>query len=188
MTPVAAAPRRENRGPSAGPENRRALIAAAAEVFAENGITAPLSAVAKRAGVGQGSLYRHFPDRTSLALAALEDNVTAIEELAARPGTDLDALLALVTDQMIDSVAFVSILTLGEADDRVVAVGARVAAALAPSVAVAAADGRLRVGTTTDDVMLAIGMVSAFVAQNRVADRRTTADAAWSLLERALRP
>ena len=33
------------------------------------------SAVAKRAGVGQGSLYRHFPDRTALAAAVFEENV-----------------------------------------------------------------------------------------------------------------
>jgi len=35
------------------------------------------------AGVGQGSLYRHFPDRMSLALAAFEDNVTELAHLAA---------------------------------------------------------------------------------------------------------
>ena len=60
-------PTKANRGPSAGPENRRALIAAARAVFAESGYSAPLSAVARRAGVGQGSLYRHFPDRVALA-------------------------------------------------------------------------------------------------------------------------
>ena len=40
-------------------------MAAAREVYAEAGLNAPFSAVAKRAGVGQGSLYRHFPDRTA---------------------------------------------------------------------------------------------------------------------------
>ena len=58
---------RANRGPAAAAENRRALIAAAREVYADGGLAAPFSAVAKRAGVGQGSLYRHFPDRTALA-------------------------------------------------------------------------------------------------------------------------
>ena len=45
-----------NLGPSAGPANRAALIAAAREVFAEGGLMAPLNQVARRAGVGQGSL------------------------------------------------------------------------------------------------------------------------------------
>jgi AcrR family transcriptional regulator len=188
VTPVAAAPRRENRGPSAGPENRRALIAAAAEVFAEKGITAPLSAVAKRAGVGQGSLYRHFPDRTSLALAAFEDNVAAIEALADEPGTDLDSLLDLITDQMIGSVAFVSIVSLGAADARLPAVGQRVVDAIAPAVEQARKAGRLRRDATADDVMLAIGMASSFVAQNPGADRRAVAESCWALLDRALRP
>ena len=60
--------RRANRGRAAAKANRRALVAAALEVFAEGGIDAPLSAVAKRARVGQGSLYRHFPDRVAWPL------------------------------------------------------------------------------------------------------------------------
>ena len=72
--PSTEAPR-TNRGPAAAAGNRRALIAAAREVYAVGGLGAPFSAVAKRAGVGQGSLYRHFPDRTALAVAVFEDNV-----------------------------------------------------------------------------------------------------------------
>ena len=66
---------KSNRGPAAGPGNRSALIAAAREVYADDGLSAPFSAVAKRAGVGQGSLYRHFPDRTALAVAVFEENL-----------------------------------------------------------------------------------------------------------------
>jgi ABC-type glycerol-3-phosphate transport system substrate-binding protein len=69
VPPSAESPSRPNRGPAAGPGNRAALIAAAREVYGEDGLNAPFSAVAKRAGVGQGSLYRHFADRTSLAVA-----------------------------------------------------------------------------------------------------------------------
>ena len=67
--------RKPNLGPSAGPGNRRALIVAAREIFAEDGLAAPFSAVAKRAGVGQGSLYRHFPDRLALAVAVFDENI-----------------------------------------------------------------------------------------------------------------
>ena len=42
--------------------NRERLLEAAADVFSAGGPDASLEAVAKRAGVGIGTLYRHFPD------------------------------------------------------------------------------------------------------------------------------
>jgi AcrR family transcriptional regulator len=178
---------RANRGPSAAAENRRALVAAAVEVFGEQGIDAPLSAVAKTAGVGQGSLYRHFPDRMSLALAAFEDNVAELEELAAQDGTVLDDLLALVTEQTIASVAFVEIVTsAGDDDDRLEAVTARVSAALERAVRDARRRGDLRRGARTADVLLALGMVAAIVAKTPTDQRPETAAAAWSILHRGL--
>ena len=46
--------------------NREALLAAAGEVFAERGVDASLEEIARRAGVGIGTLYRHFPTRDAL--------------------------------------------------------------------------------------------------------------------------
>ncbi|HYS35566.1 MAG TPA: helix-turn-helix domain-containing protein, partial [Pseudonocardiaceae bacterium] len=46
--------------------NRAALAAAAREVFAEQGLDAPLEHIAKRAGVGIATLYRNFPTRATL--------------------------------------------------------------------------------------------------------------------------
>ncbi|TDD14165.1 TetR/AcrR family transcriptional regulator [Nonomuraea diastatica] len=45
------------------------IVAAAAEVMAERGVGAPMEAVARRAGVGVGTLYRRFPDRNALIVA-----------------------------------------------------------------------------------------------------------------------
>jgi AcrR family transcriptional regulator len=180
------APRRANRGPSAAADNRAALVTAAVEVFGEQGIEAPLNAVAKRAGVGQGSLYRHFPDRMSLALAVFEDNVTELEELAATGGTTLADLLALLTDQTIASVAFVEIVAAAGADARLDEVTDRVAAALDPAVRDARRRGDLRRSVTTSDVLLAVGMVASLVARTPPTQRRGTADACWVLLRRAL--
>ena len=105
-------------------------MAAAREVFATAGYEAPLSAVARRAGVGQGSLYRHFPDRVSLALAAFEEYIGELEALAARPDSTLDDCLALLTEQAIAATAFLDMLA-GHADDtRVAPVTQRVTAAL----------------------------------------------------------
>jgi AcrR family transcriptional regulator len=58
--------------------NRVALIAAAREVFAEQGLEAPLEEIARRAGVGIGTLYRRFPTRLDLADAILADAVEAL--------------------------------------------------------------------------------------------------------------
>ena len=56
---------RASRGPrSDSLRNRERLISAAREVFGEGG--ASLEAVARRAGVGIGTLYRHFPTRDAL--------------------------------------------------------------------------------------------------------------------------
>jgi AcrR family transcriptional regulator len=180
--------RRANLGRSAGPANRRALLAAAREVFSEGGIDAPLSAVAKRAGVGQGSLYRHFPDRISLALAVFEDNVAAMEALVADPDCTLDDLLADITTRTIDSVAFVDIVTAGPSDPRLDAVADRVRAAIATALRQAHQAGTVRRSVTADDVMLAVGMVAALVGKTPAADRQRTADGAWALLRQGMRP
>ncbi|MEU6473579.1 helix-turn-helix domain-containing protein [Streptomyces massasporeus] len=63
--------------------NHERLLTVAAEAFAEHGEGASLDDIAKRAGVGSGTLYRHFPTRQALLEAAYLDRVEAI---AARAG------------------------------------------------------------------------------------------------------
>jgi AcrR family transcriptional regulator len=60
--------------------NREGLIAAAREVFGRDGTDASLDEIAQRAGVGPGTLYRHFPTRAALIEAVYRD---AVEELCA---------------------------------------------------------------------------------------------------------
>jgi AcrR family transcriptional regulator len=55
--------------------NRDALLAAGAEVFAERGPDASLEEISRRAGVGIGTLYRHFPDRDALTEAIYRNEV-----------------------------------------------------------------------------------------------------------------
>src|ERR1700740_3448031 len=50
--------------------SRAKLIEGATVAFAENGADAPLEDIARRAGVGIGTLYRHFPTRTDLQAGA----------------------------------------------------------------------------------------------------------------------
>ncbi|MET8570900.1 helix-turn-helix domain-containing protein [Streptomyces sp. NPDC004783] len=77
--------------------NRERLLAAAAEAFAEHGEGASLDEIARRAGVGVGTLYRHFPTRQALLEAAYLERIEAIAAradaiAAGRPAGD--ALLA----------------------------------------------------------------------------------------------
>ncbi|MEW9531574.1 TetR/AcrR family transcriptional regulator [Microbispora sp. NPDC049125] len=69
--------------------NRDLLLAAARRVFAERGPDAPLDEVARRAGVGNATMYRHFPTRTDLVIAVYADEVTALcDRGAALLGSD----------------------------------------------------------------------------------------------------
>ncbi len=62
--------------------NRLALLDAARELFGEQGLEAPLEEVATRAGVGIATLYRRFPTRQDLVVAALSDRVVQYTEIA----------------------------------------------------------------------------------------------------------
>jgi AcrR family transcriptional regulator len=75
--------------------NRERLLAAAAAVFGAGRPGASLEAVAKRAGVGIGTLYRHFPTREALFEAVYRHEVDQLGELAerlAREEAPVDAL------------------------------------------------------------------------------------------------
>lgn len=58
--------------------NRELLLAAAKAVFAERGADAPLDDVARRARVGNATMYRHFPTRQDLLVAVYSDEVTEL--------------------------------------------------------------------------------------------------------------
>ncbi|GAA5024470.1 TetR/AcrR family transcriptional regulator [Kitasatospora paranensis] len=57
--------------------NRDLLVDAARQAFAEQGIDAPLDVIARRAGVGNATLYRHFPSRAALVDAVFGDLLAA---------------------------------------------------------------------------------------------------------------
>ena len=59
-------------------ENRARLITAATAAFAEKGADAPLEDIARRAGVGIGTLYRHFPTRTDLQAGVFRSQEDAV--------------------------------------------------------------------------------------------------------------
>jgi AcrR family transcriptional regulator len=64
--------------------NMDALLEAAMAVFAASGVDAPVREVAEKAGVGVGTLYRHFPQRSDLIVAVMRHEVDACADAAAR--------------------------------------------------------------------------------------------------------
>lgn len=62
--------------------NYERLVAAAKEVFAEHGAGAPMEAIAKQAGVGVGTLYRHFPKRIDVVEAVYRTDVDELVRVA----------------------------------------------------------------------------------------------------------
>ncbi|HEX7322203.1 MAG TPA: helix-turn-helix domain-containing protein [Mycobacterium sp.] len=64
--------------------NRDRIVAAAAELFAERGLSAPLEEIATRAGVGVATLYRRFPTRADLAAAVFERNISGYSDAVDR--------------------------------------------------------------------------------------------------------
>ena len=75
--------------------NRDKLLTAATQAFAEHGEDVALETIAARAGVGIGTLYRHFPSREALVAAAYRNEVDALCAAAA------DLLASLPADQAL---------------------------------------------------------------------------------------
>ncbi|MGW0708072.1 TetR/AcrR family transcriptional regulator [Streptomyces sp. NPDC002643] len=75
--------------------NRELLTAAAHEVFAEQGLDAPLDVIARRAGVGNATLYRHFPTRAALIDAVFHDQLADTMAVGERVRDAPDALSGL---------------------------------------------------------------------------------------------
>ncbi|HEX3611286.1 MAG TPA: TetR/AcrR family transcriptional regulator [Sporichthyaceae bacterium] len=78
------------------------IVAVASEVFAASGTDASLDEIAKRAGVGPGTLYRHFPTRENLVEAAMGNWIdqirTAVDRAMTSKRTPWQVLLAWLED------------------------------------------------------------------------------------------
>lgn len=76
--------------------NRRRILVAAAEVFAKRGLDAGLDEIVRHAGVGTGTVYRRFPDKSMLIEALFESRIDAVLEVARAALTTPDPWTGLV--------------------------------------------------------------------------------------------
>jgi AcrR family transcriptional regulator len=170
-----------NRGPAAAAENRAALITAAREIFAEQGVDAPLSAIAKRAGVGQGSLYRHFPTRGAIAGAAFDANVADIERLVAGGGT-LAQVLRLVEEQATSSSALIDVVLHNSGEAHAANLHERMQSVVEATLPDGIAAGTVPAHFSALDVMLCIRLVSSVLAGSTPDERSEIVHRGWQLL------
>jgi AcrR family transcriptional regulator len=85
--------------------NRELLLAAAADQFAERGLDASVADIARRAGVGKGTVFRHFATKDDLIAAIVLDRIDALNTVgerlleAADPGAALMEFLTVAAQQ-----------------------------------------------------------------------------------------
>ncbi|WP_225102635.1 TetR/AcrR family transcriptional regulator [Streptomyces sp. CoH27] len=71
--------------------NQQTLLSAAAEVFVTSGVDAPIRQIAAKAGVGMGTIYRHFPTRADLVTAVYRHQIEACAEAGSSLLADADS-------------------------------------------------------------------------------------------------
>ncbi|MFF5033809.1 TetR family transcriptional regulator [Nocardia salmonicida] len=100
--------------------NRALILAAAQRALAERGTTVSLAEVARRAGVGAGTVHRHFPTKTDLLEAVMQQRVDRLAALAAEHLTDPDpgaAFFALCTHVIVTTPGNKDLCDLVQSDD-----------------------------------------------------------------------
>ena len=102
--------------------NEQALLAAAARVFVEAGVDAPIRRIAAEAGVGIGTIYRHFPSRADLVTAVYRHQVDAcaaagprLLAAAASPFEALRQWIDLFVDFLVTKHGLTQVLPSGSA-------------------------------------------------------------------------
>ncbi len=158
---------------------RARLLAAAGEVFARDGLEAPMPAIAAAAGAGIGSVYRQFPAKRDLLAALVVERHEVVEaevEVALAsplgPWAALSTLLwAIAERQTADDVLAEAMACLSE-DPGVREAMARTMHSLETLLDAAKAEGRLRADATALDLRLLFASTRAARALDPQAWRR----------------
>jgi len=162
--------------------SRSALLAAARELFAESG-DAPMHEIARRAGIGRATLYRHFPDRSAVALAIFVDELAGLERVAAENTGHPDALLVLLRAVADVQARFKGLVDCLRASPAGTAgeehLERRFVDLIEQPLRDAKHAGRVRADLTVEDVFLVIAMVGGAV--ERRDDGAAMADRAMTL-------
>jgi AcrR family transcriptional regulator len=146
--------------------NEESLLDAAAAVFVASGVEAPVRDIAAKAGVGMGTIYRHFPTRADLIIAVYRHQVEAcakagpaLLETCATPHAALGRWINLFVDFLVTKHGLAAVLQSNDAGfdtlhayflDRLVPVCSQLLDA-------AAAAGEIRAGVDAYELMRGVG-------------------------------
>ncbi|MCO5970242.1 TetR/AcrR family transcriptional regulator [Actinoallomurus soli] len=140
--------------------NRARVLSVAEESFAAGGLAVPLGEIARRAGVGPGTVYRHFASKEALFEAVVSDRIARLVDdtcalaVGEEPGTAFFAAFDMIVRQVAVNKALCDALTAGSGRVMTVAphLGERFRAALAALLDRAQRAGAVRADVTVDDV------------------------------------
>jgi AcrR family transcriptional regulator len=159
--------------------NRERLLEAAARAFARQGPEVTLNAIAKEAGVGIGTLFRHFPTREALVEATYRNELSrlcaAVPELLETAGpadalrTWMDQFVAYMTTKrgMADTLRVIVV----SGGALYVHAREQLTAAIAALLDAGIAAGTIRPDADADDVLASLGGVTLIVEQLEQPDR-----------------
>jgi AcrR family transcriptional regulator len=172
--------------------NRARLLATASRLFAERGPDVPFTEIARDAGVGVGTIYRHFPTRDALIEAAYRSELDTVCDVAVEFARTLPAGNALRAwmDRFIDYMT--TKIGMSEAIRAVISAGGdpyahsreRLDEALGALLQAATEAGQTRPGINADDVLMTLSGIA--MAAGRP-DQREQAGRMLDLLFEGLR-
>jgi AcrR family transcriptional regulator len=144
-----------------GQRNRERLLEVAKQAFAEVGPDVSLEEIARRAEVGIGTLYRHFPTRDAIVSAVysreLAQLAAAVPRLmqTLRPAEALHEWMRMLVDYIATKKVIAAALSTGQsgASELYAASGFQLTDALGELVASAAAKGEIRTDIDADDLL-----------------------------------
>jgi AcrR family transcriptional regulator len=165
-TPIPETPERPLRADAR--RNRDRLLASAVRAFSQDGPDVTLEAIAKEAGVGIGTLYRHFPTREALIEAAYRNELARLCDAAAqlRESLPADAALRDWMDRFLDymrtkrGMADALRVVIASGADPFAQSRARMVAAVAELLDAGAAAGAIRDDVQPEDVMASLSGIS----------------------------
>ena len=154
--------------------NQERILAAAREAFAEHGLDVGVQEIARRAGVGKGTLFRHFPSKDALILAIFEDFASAVEAAADRaleeddPWQGVRAFLEDGGRMQAANMGYLDAMALQFGGEQMPAnLCGRMDAAAVRVLEPARDAGLLREGLTSRDLLVALRMLGAGVCSTR---------------------
>jgi len=136
--------------------NRQRVLSAARDAFAEEGPGVSLDDVARRAGVGAGTVHRHFPTKDALFAAVIAGRLHELTEAgsdlagAADPGAAFAGFFRRMAAEAAQNLALSAVLT--DPGEAILAAGRDLEAAVAVLLRRAQAAGAVRADVTTEEL------------------------------------